>query len=199
MLSQNTIKKRLILIIFTSVILTNSGCLGAIWTGADLIYDKNSYANKINDYELTNTVSQRLITLSLLDQSNNLIDYTVFNGDILLAGHVLNHASKKLANRIIYGLDNYRQFYNMLTIGEKPNTEFTDSLITANIRKEIFIDNDILPKNIKIITADLNVYLLGDLPVNQSEKIERIAKNTYNVNAVFNLIHTYTVSPQKLH
>jgi osmotically-inducible protein OsmY len=176
-----------------------SSCIGALWTGADLLYDRNSYSSKFNDYELNNLVHQTLMDYQILNQADNLIDYTVFNGDILVAGHVTTKNLKERTQLAIKNITGYRNFYNMLTVGKIANTEFTDSMITAHIRAEIFKDQDVLPKTVKIVTVDCNVYLLGDMPADHSKIIEDLARGTPKVDKVFNLIHGYITVPQKLH
>ncbi len=184
----NMIRSLVILII--SVCLT--GCLGGVWTGASMVYDRHSVYKKMNDYHLSAEVNHVLFADKKLREAGCSLDVAVFNGDVLLVGHVptmdqLNEVKRRL--QPIYG---YRRIYNEISLNEQPLNNSQDSWITTKIRSEIFADDSIDPNAFKIVTADSVVYLMGEVRTDQAEKVINIARNQTGVLRVVKLMTYFT-------
>lgn len=65
-----------------------SGCLGALWTGATLAYDRHNVYKKLDDYNLIKALNDVLAVNRTFKNSETVLDIAVFNRDILIAGHV---------------------------------------------------------------------------------------------------------------
>ena len=65
-----------------------SGCLGTVWTGASLLYDRHDVYKKLNDYNLLLDINNVLAVNRTFNNSSCVLDIAAFNGDILIAGHV---------------------------------------------------------------------------------------------------------------
>ena len=168
-----------------------AGCLGTMWSSANLIYDRNAFYKQMHDYEINTAVHQALLNNHLLNQPNCLIDTAVFNGDILLAGHVSTAVMKDRVMQLMSRIPQHRTIYNQITVQSIDNNEFLDSWITGEIRSQIFTDATISPKAFKIVTADQIVYLMGDVQKSEAQRVITIARNTGGVQKVISLLKLY--------
>ncbi|MBA2710900.1 MAG: BON domain-containing protein [Tatlockia sp.] len=171
-----------------------TGCISNLWTGANLVYDRHNVYKKLSDYQLAAKASHALFHDQVLKCDNCSVDLAVFNGDILLAGHVPSLVLRTEAKKRITGLSGSRRFFNQLDLSSKPAKTVDDSWITTKIRSRIFADSEIDPNAFKIITSDSIVYLMGDVKPQQAEKVIDIARTTEGVERVVKLFKYYHLS-----
>ncbi|WP_242604331.1 BON domain-containing protein [Legionella birminghamensis] len=180
------------LIILMSLLL--GGCLGSVWTGANMIYDRHDIYKKLNDYQLAAAAHHALFDDRILKQSGCSLDLAVLNGDVLLAGHVPSERLRDLATRRLNSLTGYRELFNQVDVSLAVNNSLQDSWITAKIRSQIFADAAIDPNAFKIITSDRIVYIMGDVRPRQADRVIYIARNTSGVLRVVKLMRYYNLS-----
>lgn len=174
-----------------------TGCLGGVWTGATLVYDRHNVYKKLDDYELSAEAHRALYGDRVFKDEGCAIDLAVFNGDILLAGHVPTLELRQTAlNRISALSPGYRRLFNQMDISKQPSNTLQDSWITAKIRSQIFADSAIDPNVFKVITSDRIVYLMGDVRPAQAALVIDIARNTAGVERVVKLFKYYNLSVQ---
>ncbi|KTC84714.1 MULTISPECIES: BON domain-containing protein [Legionella] len=174
------------------------GCYSELWTGATMVYDRHNVYKKIDDYQLGAEAGHALYDDQLFKQQGCSIDLAVFNGDILLAGHLPTVKLRQEAIRRISALKGYRRVINQLDISKQPSSTIEDSWITTKIRSQIFADADIDPRVFKIITSDHIVYLMGDVKPRQALRVIDIARNTEGVERVVKLFKYYHLSQHAL-
>jgi osmotically-inducible protein OsmY len=180
------------LISVTFLISLLSGCVSNVWTGANLVYDRHSVYKKFNDYHLFVAVNDVLAKDRIYRNSQCSLDIAAFNGDILVAGHVPNEQLfEELRHRLALVKD-YRRLYNFVTLNSSYSSSVTDSWITTKLRSQIFADQSIDPNAFKIITSDGVVYLMGDVQVDEAEKVVQIARSTRGVVQVVKLLKYFT-------
>ncbi|WP_298624167.1 BON domain-containing protein [uncultured Legionella sp.] len=187
MLKQGRFTLLLLLIAFSI-----SGCVGTLWTGASLLYDRHDVYKKLNDYNLLAEVNKVLAVHRTFNNSRCVLDLAAFNGDILIAGHVpsdelLDELKQRLAT-----LKNYRRLFNYVKVMQVSSNSVQDSWITTKIRSQIFADDSIDPDTFKIITSDRIVYLMGDVKPDQAAKVIKIARFTRGVEKVVNMMKFFT-------
>jgi osmotically-inducible protein OsmY len=173
-----------------------TGCLSGVWSGATLIYDRHNVYKKISDYELSAEAHRALYGDNVFKRERCTIDLAVFNGDILLVGHVPTLALRQTAIKRISTLSGYRRLFNQMDISQQPNNTLEDSWITTKIRSQIFADSAIDPNAFKVITSDRVVYLMGDVRPAQAALVINIASNTTGVERVVKLFKYYNLSIQ---
>lgn len=171
-----------------------SGCIGNVWTGASLIYDRHHLYKKISDYQLSLLASRSLYKDKLFKQADCLVDVAIFNGDILLVGHVPTLALQLEAWERIAILPTYRRLFNQIIVGHQLSNNLRDSWITAKIRSQIFSDASIDPGAFKIVTFDQVVYLMGDVRPEQAALVTAISRQTSGVKKVVKLLQYYKLS-----
>lgn len=193
------IKKQgcLFLLLFSSFALT--GCLSSLWTGASILYDRHNLYKKISDYQLLADAQHALFVDRLLKQPGCTLDLAVFNGDILLTGHVPTRQLRELASERLNTVNQARKIYKHIAILSNIITPFADVWITAKIRAQIFADASIDPNQFKIITTDDVVYIMGDVTIEQANKVINIARNTENVKRVVTLMKYYKLEERPAH
>ncbi|CEK12224.1 BON domain-containing protein [Legionella hackeliae] len=169
-----------------------TGCLSNAWTGAMLVYDRHNVYKKVSDYQLSANVHHELYAADrLLEQKGCVIDIAVFNGDILLAGHVPSLELRDAAIARVSKVSGYRRLFNQLDIDSHRSRTVQDSWITAKIRSRIFADSAIDPNVFKVVTSDSIVYLMGDVTPEQAARVISIARNTHGVIRVVKLLKYY--------
>lgn len=172
-----------------------SGCLGTIWTGAYTVYDRHSVYLKLNDFQLSTQVNEVLAVNKTFANSECVIDITVFNGDILLAGHLPSLEMMEEFNRRISKVKGYRRLFIKMVVQQVSSNSIEDSWLTAKVRSLIFADASIDPKAFKIVTTDRIVYLMGDVKPDQAEKVINMARSVEGVTRVVKLLRYFTYVP----
>lgn len=181
----------LILLLMCTVAL--SGCLGSIWTGASLVYDRHNVYRKLDDYSLSVNAGHALFYDRLYQHVECTLDLAVFNGDILLAGHVPTQELRTEAIRRLEKLP-YRRFFMQVAVNKKESDGIEDTWITTKIRSQIVADADIDPNQFKIITVDNIAYVMGDVKPSEAKKVINIARSTKGVIRVVTLLKYYNLS-----
>lgn len=180
-----------LLLAIMSLMLT--GCITNVWTGATLVYDRHNIYKKLSDYRLSAKTNRALFKDETLKCEDCSIDLAVFNGDILLSGHVpTDDLRQEAKNRAAEG-HGYRRIFNQLAIHPAKDTELQDNWITTKIRTGIFADSDIDPHSFKVVTSDQIVYLMGDVIPKEAERVIEIARACAGVKRVVKLFKYYNL------
>lgn len=171
-----------------------SGCLSGVWTGANLFYDRHTIYDSLSDYDLNTRALHALHQNEPFDCPECHIDLAVFNGDILLAGHVETEALREEAYSRVSKVSGYRRLFKRISIDPFRTDLMKDTWITAKIRSQIIADSEINPKSFKVVTSDQIVYLMGDVIPEQSAWVVDIARRTNGVIRVVKLFKYYNLS-----
>jgi osmotically-inducible protein OsmY len=190
------IKKFFFAVILISTNTLLAGCLGTIWTGATLIYERHTTYKKIKDFHLSAQASKSLYRDAEFKCSLCLVDIAVFNQDILLSGHVPTEKLRAEAVQRIVSLKDVRRIFNQLSVKDTTSDTVEDSLITGMIRSRIIADATINPNQFKIVTSDHIVYLMGDVDPAQAKKVIQIAREVPGVLRVVKLFKYYLLVDQ---
>lgn len=178
---------RLTLLII-AIVCCLSGCFSSLWTGASLVYDRHDVYKKLDDYHLLVAVNNAVFSDKYFKNPQTVIDVAVFNGDLLLAGHVANTEMAEELHRRLQKIKGYRRIYNKVIVSNKPSTSLEDTWITTKIRSQIFADSSIDPNAFKVITSDGVVYLMGDVKHSEADKVITIARYTQGVSRVVKIL-----------
>lgn len=170
-----------------------SSCVGSLWTGASLVYDRHNVYRKWDDYTLAANAAQSLYRDHLFKQPGCVLDIAAFNGDLLLAGHVPNEELRTLAVTRLSTLP-YREFFKQIAVDSRPSNSVEDTWITAMIRSQIVADAAIDPNQFKIITIDNVVYVMGQARPAEAALVLNIARQTNGVIRVVKLLRYYNLS-----
>lgn len=168
--------------------------MSGAWTGANLIYNRHSLYLTFSDYELTTRTRHALFYDNYFTCSECHIDLAVFNGDILLAGHVETAEMRNEAYKRVMAESGYRRLFKEISIDPIRTNIMKDSWITAKICSQIIADAEINPKAFKVVTSDQIVYLMGDVMPAEANWVVSIARNTSGVKRVVKLLKYFHLS-----
>lgn len=182
-----------VLLVFGCGLLT--ACLGGIWSGANLLYDRHSVYHSLTDLEIDALASRALYAQDdYFDCPQCHLDLAVFNGDVLLAGHLENAEMRNEAYKRLEADPRYRRLFKEVSIKPIRTNITKDTWITSKIRSQIMVDSEIDPRTFKVVTSDQVVYLMGDVIPKQAEWVISIARNTSGVLRVVKLFKYYNLS-----
>lgn len=173
-----------------------TGCVGAVWTSANLVYDRHNVYKKLDDYHLLVELNDALADKRTFKNTACALDFAVFNKDILIAGHVPDQEYYDELLSRLSRLKGYRHLYNRVRIEPIGSNSAQDTWITTKIRSKIFADDSIDPNAFKVVTSDFVVYLMGDVRPEEAKKVVDIARNTSGVSKVVKLMNYFTYQPK---
>ncbi|WP_058476284.1 BON domain-containing protein [Legionella steigerwaltii] len=179
-------------VLLTCALLCLSGCMGSLWTGASMVYDRHDVYKKLDDYKLFLKVNNAITVDNTFKNNNCVIDIAIFNGDVLLAGHVPTPELQAELQRRLATVKGYRRLFNQVRVSVSASNSMQDSWITAKIRSQIFADGSIDPNAFKVVTSDRVVYLMGDVHQEQAEKVINMARQTSDVARVVKILKYFT-------
>lgn len=180
------------LVLISSCFLTS--CMGTVWTGASLVYDRHSVYKKVDDYQLAGEANRILFKDHFFRDRKCFLDMAVFRGDVLVAGHVPNHEIRNVLNQRLSGLTGYHRLFNQVAVNASTGQGLGDSWITASIRSKILSDSTIDPDSFKIVTVDSIVYIMGEARSDQALIVLDLASKTRGVLRVVKVFRTYTLN-----
>jgi osmotically-inducible protein OsmY len=181
------------------LVLSNlSGCIGGLWTGANMVYDRHDVYKKLDDYRLFLRVNNAITVDDAFKNNRCAIDVAVLHGDVLLSGHVSSLGLQEKLRQRISRVKGYRRLFNKVTVSVAESNSVEDSWITTKIRSQIFADDSIDPNAFKVVTSDRVVYLMGDVHQQQGVKVVNIARRTTGVVRVVKILRYFTYQNRAL-
>jgi osmotically-inducible protein OsmY len=146
-----------------------------------MVYDRHEVYKKLDDYHLYIKVNNAITVDQLFKSPYCALDIAVFNGDILVTGHVPTPEMQEELHARLSKVKGYRRMFDEVKVSNNPSTSIQDGWITAKIRSQIFADSTIDPNAFKVITSGGVVYLMGDVRLKEAEKVVHIARHTVGV------------------
>lgn len=179
----------IILIIICNLIL--SGCMpfiiGTAIVGAttSIIVSDRGVITFNDDNELRQKIYLRLEKEEKLQQAN--ITITSFNQEILLTGQVPTTMLKVTVEKIIAEFA-IKRIYNELTVGKSVHSDTNDTWITTKVKSALIAKKTINSNNIKVVTENSVVYLMGKVP----EDVAKLAiRTTQEISGVKKVVNTF--------
>lgn len=109
------------------------------------------------------------------------------NASLLVVGQVPNTYLKDTAIKMLSELNGVKKLHNQLRIANKSSiaTRTNDVWLTSKVKAALFKDDKIDANNVKVVTENGEVFLLGLIRKNQADKAVEVARNISGVNRVF--------------
>jgi osmotically-inducible protein OsmY len=189
--------KKIMFIICLSLSL--QGCIaGAIVAGSAaggvVASDNRSFASMEDDQKITYQASRKIAADPVLARQGH-VTIESYNRDVLLAGQVPSPELRDQVVSMVKDIPHVKRIFNELTIGQ-PTTfmqRSKDAVITANVKSRMFATTNLKASQIKVVTEDRVVYLMGLTSVSQAQIAARVARNSTGVKRVVKLIeYLYT-------
>jgi osmotically-inducible protein OsmY len=191
-------KKTLIALVCCSLI--TAGCAPVIVAGAagtSAAYDDRTLSTMYQDEGITHEA------LGLIKDSPELqethISIVTLNGIMLLVGQAPSEKSKTLAYTTVKSIPEVKKIYNEITIGASTSagTRSNDAWITTKVKTAMLTTNGLQSTQVKVLTEDSTVYLLGIVTTTEAEQAVQVAKHIKGVKKVVKLFQIKKPAPVK--
>jgi osmotically-inducible protein OsmY len=184
-------KQRAIKILSTMLVVTGlSSCVPAALVvgataGGSVIYDKRSMSTMIQDRDATQGAANLLSASPDLKQGTH-ISVAAFHHILLLVGQTSTEEQRDTANRLVSGLKYISRVYNQIQVRKPISLEqrTKDTWITTKIKTEMLAKPGLHSTEIKVVTEDGTVYLMGILTPQQAEMATDLARRVDGVREV---------------
>ena len=185
-------KKLLNRLILISSILSVTSCAtvavggAAVGTGVATATDARGTDSVVNDQSLEHQVN------NVLGAQVPKGSFTVasYKKEILLAGQVPNAGDKAKAEKAVSNTVGVKKVWNYLTIGpnETAGDISQDAYLTSVAKTKLIAQKDVNANNIKVVTSNKVVYLLGSKSGN-SHQIHAAINAIKNIDGVKNVVN----------
>jgi osmotically-inducible protein OsmY len=144
-----------------------------------------SFGNKVDDQFIPSRVSDNINKANPELAQGSHIVVTSYNGVVLLAGQTPKAELKKIAEQAARATSGVRIVHNELQVTQPSSAlaRSNDTLLTAKIKTQILADNTISGSDIKVVTENGIVYMLGlvtrqqaNLSVNLIQGVDGVQK-----------------------
>lgn len=180
-------------ILVLSIACALQSCVNAAFTGAQAVYSRHSIQNSLSDQYIM-MKAERAIYIDSNHFQNTNVSVSSFNGIVLISGQVENKAQKIEIENIVKKLPGVKEIHDVVTFSTPSSalTRVSDSWITTKIKTKLIATNDVDPSQIKVVTENGVVYLIGIVPPEQADIAVDLARTTQGVQSVvkvFSYIH----------
>ncbi len=174
---------RLIILLLINGIL--SSCVSSAVSGAQAVYNRHSIKKNVDENFTTMHAYHAVDTYGNIYKDAHLTIAT-FNDSVLLAGQVTSPEQKTELQRIIQPVIGERTLYNFLEIANPSSTltRTSDAWITSKIKSRLIAIDEADPTQIKVVTENGIVYLMGTVQPEQADIAVDVAKETSGVQRV---------------
>lgn len=180
--------KRLITLL--ALTLSLQGCIFVIGAAAGaaavaVVYDHRKIENTLKDTTIANKIVDKLHSYPNLF-SDSHIEVTVFNGVVLLTGETPQTEWREQAETLAKSVDGVEKVYNQISIEGLTSslTRTSDSWITTKVRSLMLANEDLKSGNIKVVTENGVIYLMGIVTRQQADIAVDIARQVTGVQKV---------------
>lgn len=158
----------------------------AITAGASMATDRRSIGNQIDDQTIQVDAYNRIAKNKALSDNTNL-HLTSVNGSVLIIGQAPTTYLKDQAIKIINEVEGVVRVHNQIRIGSitSVTTQTNDIWLTSKVKTALFSDSSVNGKNIKVITENAEVFLMGIVSKKEADAAVNITRNIGGVNKVF--------------
>lgn len=179
--------KRSLIILGTVVLL--QGCAAAVVAGTasavTAANDRRTIGSQIDDNNIEIKASIAISEVERLEKSARVNAISV-NGIVLLVGQVANQEMKNEAQITVEAIAGIRKIHNQLRIRSNIGitTQTHDSWLTSKVKAQLLAAKDISSNNIKVVTENAEVYLMGLVSQDEANRAVDIARNVSGVERV---------------
>ncbi|QLB12839.1 osmotically-inducible protein OsmY [Bisgaardia hudsonensis] len=181
---------KLLSLIIGSVILLQ-GCVTATVVGVGaaaatkIATDPRTVGTQVDDETLEEKV---LLTINKDSQikSEARINVVSYSGQILLIGQVPNETLKEQVTNLTEGVEYVNKVYNELRVGSPISFGqiSKDGWITTQVKSKLLVDSNVKSTDIKAITENGEVFLMGNVTQDQANAAANVARNILGVKKV---------------
>lgn len=150
-----------------------------------VVYDHRTLSKTLEDTKISNKIVNQIRGVPALRDTSH-IEVSVFNHIVLLTGETPTPDLRQQAESIARSTPDVSRVYNQITV-QGPTSSLTrtsDSWITTKIKGEMLATEDLKSGNIKVVTENGTVYLMGSVNREQADIAVDIARQVSGVQKV---------------
>ena len=146
----------------------------------------SSFSQLIDDQTVTLAITAGLNDADKQLLLNNNLHILTSNSKVLLSGQVRTEAERKQVVTIAAETPSVQQVYNQLRLGPPISFERAskDTWLTTKVKTSILNLKNIEPLNIKVITENAEVFLIGKVTRAQGDQLAEAARYVVGVDKV---------------
>jgi osmotically-inducible protein OsmY len=184
------------LILLTAALLSSCTPVSIASTGAQAVYDHHNIQKKLNDQYITLQAYRKIYNETDRYKDTN-ISVATLNSEVLLTGEALSPQYKNEVERIVKKIPGVHEVYNHLALSAPSSTltSMSDTWITTKIKSKLIAAEDDLSQ-IKVITENGTVYLMGVVQPHEADSAVTLAKNTEGVQEVVKIFYYVRISKE---
>ncbi|HHF6780103.1 TPA: division/outer membrane stress-associated lipid-binding lipoprotein [Haemophilus influenzae] len=179
--------KKLAILLGATIFL--QGCVAAVIGGgavaAKVATDPRTTGTQIDDETLEFKV-ENAVEKDAQIKAEGRVNAVSYNGRVLLIGQVPNSDVKDTATALAKGVEGVNEVYNELTVS--PKISFAqiskDSWLTTQVKSKMFVDGRVKATDVKVISENGEVFLLGNVTQSQANAAADIARKISGVKKV---------------
>lgn len=183
-------KKIILSLGLISLLLSLEACVPAVFvagaaTSGAVLYDSRNMQTIIEDRDITSKVHAELRTDKAIKHETNLTSVT-FNRAVLVIGQAPNRELRERAISLVRRVPGIKRVYNEITVEEPiPLKERSkDVWLTTKVKTALIAEKGLRYAQIKIVTENGIVYLLGIVSKEQANLSADVAKQILGVRKV---------------
>ncbi|MFC4656121.1 MULTISPECIES: division/outer membrane stress-associated lipid-binding lipoprotein [Rheinheimera] len=164
------------------------GCAAAVLAGGATAVtsagDPRTLGSQIDDKTIVLRASKALDQDPATKKTGN-INITSYNGIVLLTGQVPAEGVRQQAAELVR-VDGVRDVHNQIRVGSEVTfgTASQDAWITTRVKTKFLADDAVNAMNIKIVTENGEVFLMGLVSEDEANKAVNLARNVDGVARV---------------
>ena len=182
-----TLSKLALPVIFISL-LALQGCaavaVGAAAVGISSATDPRTIGTQVDDQTIEMKTNAKLGNDEQLEDSRVIA--VSYDTNVLLIGQVPSESLKRRAEDVIRDTNGINKIFNQLRIGSKASATVRagDSWITSKVKLKFANNKSIDATNIKVVTENGEVFLLGHVSQAEADAAVEVARNVDGVERV---------------
>ncbi|OOF83420.1 osmotically-inducible protein OsmY [Rodentibacter ratti] len=179
--------KELAFILTASIML--QGCvaaaLGGAAAGTKVATDPRTMGTQVDDETLEFKVENALDKDEQI-KSEARVNAVSYSSRVLLIGQVPSENTKSTVTDLAKGVDGVNDVYNELRVSPKITIGqiSKDSWITTQVKSKMLVDDRVKSTDVKVITENGEVFLLGNVTQAQADAAAEIASKVSGVQKV---------------
>lgn len=168
------------------------GCIAAavvgVVGGASMASDNRTLGNQIDDQKIELDAHSLLAKQEALSKHANLQVVSI-NGNVLVIGQTPNTYLQDLAIKTLNQVKGINQLHNQIRVSNTTSvtTKSNDIWLTSKVKTALFGSDHLDATNIKVITENGEVFLMGVVSKQEANAAVEIARNVGGVNRVLKI------------
>lgn len=165
------------------------GCVavaaGGAAAGASAAVDRRTTGTLVEDQAIELKAAKALNADKEINEQAHL-NVTSYNMVVLLTGETPTEELRQRAGKIVQGVEKVTTVHNEITIAAPSSlmTRSSDTVITSKVKTKLLADESIEGVNIKVVTENGVVYLMGLASRAEADRATEVARKTGGVQKV---------------